>query len=47
MLLRLNTVYTIACDMDFDESEPFFDLWWALPVREELKRAVLNNVRAI
>jgi hypothetical protein len=46
-LLRLNTLYTIACDVDFDENEPFFDHWWTLPVRDELKRAVLNNVRAV
>jgi hypothetical protein len=42
----LNTLYTIACDEDFDESEPFFDYWWSLPVRDELKQAVLNNVKA-
>jgi hypothetical protein len=46
-LLRLNTLYTIACDLDFDTSEPYLDHWWSLPVRDELKRAVLNNVRAI
>jgi hypothetical protein len=45
-LLRLNTLYIIACDLDFDTSEPFFDYWWTLPVRYELKQAVLNNARA-
>jgi hypothetical protein len=39
-------LYTIACDVDFDESEPFFDHWWELPADERLKQAVLNNVRA-
>jgi hypothetical protein len=44
-LLRLNTLYIIACDLDFDTSEPFFDYWWELPVRDELKHEVLNQQR--
>ncbi len=29
------------------EPMPFFDYWWTLPVRDELKQAVLNNVKAV
>ncbi|MCI0338826.1 MAG: hypothetical protein L0226_14720 [Acidobacteria bacterium] len=46
-LLRLYTLHTIAADVPYEESEQYFDFWWSLPVREDLKQAVLMNMRAV
>jgi hypothetical protein len=45
-LLRLNTLYIIACDEPFEESERYLNYWWSLSADERLKQAVLNNARA-
>ena len=45
-LLRLYTLHTIAADVPYEESEPYFDFWWSLAIDERLKRAVLMNMRA-
>jgi hypothetical protein len=42
-LLRLHTLYEMAAIHETagdDEPMLYFDHWWSLPVRDELKRAV-------
>jgi hypothetical protein len=49
-LCRLHTLYEMAAIHETAaNSEPmlYFNHWWSLPVREDLKYEVLNNVRAI
>jgi hypothetical protein len=48
ILLRLHTLYEMAAIYETasdDEPMLFFDHWWGLVVRDELKQAVLNNIR--
>jgi hypothetical protein len=48
-LLRLHTLYKMAAIHETtgdDEPMPFLDYWWELPVRDELKQAVLSQQRA-
>ena len=47
-LLRLYTLREMAAIHETagdDEPMPFFDYWWLLPVRDELKREVMNQQR--
>jgi hypothetical protein len=49
-LLRLHTLYgMVAIHETAGDDEPmlYFDYLWALPVREEPKVDVLNNMRAV
>jgi len=49
-LLRLYTLYGMASvheTADDDEPMPFFDHFWALPVKDEMKYTVLENARFI
>ena len=48
-LCRLHTLYMMARDYETandDEPMLFYDHWWSLPAREELKYEVLNHIRA-
>jgi len=48
-LLRLHTLYEMASIHETagdDEPMLYFDYWWELPVDEQLKQAVLMNMRA-
>jgi hypothetical protein len=47
MLDKLHTLFMLACDIEIKERAPFLDHWWGLPVGNELKREVLNNIAPI
>ncbi len=47
MLYKLHTLFMLACEIEIKERAPFLDHWWGLPVRNELKREVLNNIAPV
>lgn len=49
-LLRLHTLHEMASIHETagdDEPMSYFDYWWELPVREELKVEVLISMRTV
>jgi hypothetical protein len=47
ILYKLHTLFMLACEIEIKERAPFLDHWWGLPVRNELKREVLNNIAPV